>query len=169
MHQPRPERRLSIEVSKMNRTSHFRMWLLPLILIVLSSTSLLYAQIVGSSSEPPEHLGEPTGGETTGGTGVPMGGGPVSGGVAGGEVPPAHLGGPTQSIPSEGGQAAATIPEVTSREMFFDSFAQSTWFSLISGGASVLALLLALYPIQIRNIPPSVFRSLLWKKVCCCL
>lgn len=42
--------------------------------------------------------------------------------------------------------------------------AKSYWFSLISGLASVLGLLLAMYPVQIRSLSPSVFRSLVWKK-----
>lgn len=45
-----------------------------------------------------------------------------------------------------------------------ENFVKSPWFSLVSGCASILALILAMYPIQVRSLPTSVFRTLVWKK-----
>ncbi len=45
-----------------------------------------------------------------------------------------------------------------------ESLVTSPWFSLVTGVASMLGLLLALYQVQASNIPPSEFKSLLWKK-----
>jgi hypothetical protein len=42
---------------------------------------------------------------------------------------------------------------------------QSPWFALVSGLASILGLLLALYTTQVRTIPFSLYRSLMWRKV----
>lgn len=43
--------------------------------------------------------------------------------------------------------------------------AQSPWFALVSGVASIAGLLLALYPTQVRTIPFSLYRSLMWRKI----
>jgi hypothetical protein len=42
---------------------------------------------------------------------------------------------------------------------------QSPWFALTSGLASILGLLLTLYATQVRTIPFSLYRSLMWRKV----
>lgn len=44
------------------------------------------------------------------------------------------------------------------------ALARSPWFGLISGLASILGLLLALYTTQIRTIPYSLYRSLAWRQ-----
>jgi hypothetical protein len=43
-------------------------------------------------------------------------------------------------------------------------FAAEPWFALISGLASVLGLLVALYPVPASNMPPSDYKTLLWRK-----
>ncbi|MBW2737668.1 MAG: hypothetical protein JRE64_02230 [Deltaproteobacteria bacterium] len=47
---------------------------------------------------------------------------------------------------------------------YLGEFVSSYWFSFVVGLASVFGMILALYPIQVRSLPPCVFRSLLWKK-----
>lgn len=44
------------------------------------------------------------------------------------------------------------------------SIAGSPWFGLIGGVASMLGFLLAVYPVQIRSVEPSVYRGLIWEK-----
>lgn len=48
---------------------------------------------------------------------------------------------------------------------FLRDISQSPLFALLSGIASMLGLLLALYPTQVRPIPFSLYRSLMWRKM----
>ena len=59
-------------------------------------------------------------------------------------------------------QAMTGDPEPSS--YLLTEVAGSIWFSLASGIASILGLLVAVYPMQARGAPPSVFRSLLWQR-----
>jgi hypothetical protein len=43
-------------------------------------------------------------------------------------------------------------------------FATKPWFALVSGLASVLGLLVALYSVPASNMPPSEYKALLWRK-----
>jgi hypothetical protein len=43
-------------------------------------------------------------------------------------------------------------------------FSQSPWFALTSGLASILGLLLPLYATQVKPLPFSLYRSLMWRK-----
>lgn len=43
-------------------------------------------------------------------------------------------------------------------------FVSNPWFGLVSGLASVLGLLVALYPVPASNLPPSEYKTLLWRK-----
>lgn len=45
-----------------------------------------------------------------------------------------------------------------------DTIINSVWFPLITGIASILGFVLALYPIQIHPLHPSEYRTLQWKK-----
>jgi hypothetical protein len=45
-----------------------------------------------------------------------------------------------------------------------DTIIHSVWFPLITGIASLLGCVLALYPIQIHPLHPSEYRTLQWKK-----
>lgn len=49
-------------------------------------------------------------------------------------------------------------------EPYVITIAQSPWFSLIGGLASMLGCLLAVYPVQVAQIPPSVYRGMVWQK-----
>jgi len=64
---------------------------------------------------------------------------------------------------SSGGVGGFTDPSSRQNKSVYE-FVDNYWFSLTTGIASILGLLFALYPVQIRNLPPSVFRSLIWKK-----
>lgn len=60
-----------------------------------------------------------------------------------------------------------TTPGVggTSPAISMRNVAQAPWFALASGVASILGLILALYGTQVRTIPFSLYRSLMWRKV----
>ena len=65
----------------------------------------------------------------------------------------------TEPVPHEPTAAAATAPGTA-----VGSLSQSPWFALTSGMASIVGLLLALYTTQVRPIPFSLYRSLVWRK-----
>lgn len=45
-----------------------------------------------------------------------------------------------------------------------DNLATSPWFAILAGLASILGLLVPLFVTQVRNIPFSLYRSLMWRK-----
>lgn len=57
-----------------------------------------------------------------------------------------------------------SIDSAGDRNWSIQSLADSAWFALITGLASILGFIIAVYPIQIRHVPPSVFRALLWNR-----
>lgn len=61
-------------------------------------------------------------------------------------------------------ESQAFTPGKQSDENSKPFFSETLWFSALTGLASIISLLLAIYPVQIKNLPPSVFRSIIWKK-----
>ncbi|MCG6535365.1 MAG: hypothetical protein L7F78_11900, partial [Syntrophales bacterium LBB04] len=99
------------------------------------------------------------GGPDTGSPGQPSGGP--------GNVPRFFKvpGGPYESgreIPGEVSlhEAQRNVPG----SMSLSDVASSPWFGLISGLASILGLLIALYGTQVRTLPFSLYRSLVWQR-----
>lgn len=86
-----------------------------------------------------------------------------------GNPPPNSIGGnpPPERIPSVTGGAGGlkTGNTNTAPGNLIRDLSQAPLFALVSGVASILGLLLALYATQVRTIPFSFYRSLMWRKV----
>lgn len=142
--------------------------------LILSAPQTAVSQSGGGSSPPP-----PDGSNSA--THVQEGGDFPGPGDGGGDLPgPGDEGGGGLPGPGDGGGGGLPGPGVRSRfslpgpgpgsglpfsiEDGSSALAHSTWFALASGLASILALVLTLYTTQIRGLPFSLYRSLIWRK-----
>ncbi len=73
---------------------------------------------------------------------------------------------PVGGLPSErtGGDGVEIIPDSETPASIARDLSQSPLFALTSGLASILGLLFTLYATQVRTIPFSLYRSLMWRK-----
>jgi hypothetical protein len=88
----------------------------------------------------------------------------VKGGV---KFLPDRNGSPPQderSIEGGGNPGAQVAPEFSNASTIVRDLSQAPLFAFASGLASILGLLFALYATQVRTIPFSLYRSLMWRK-----